>query len=573
MTTNGSRTPSAMQFFWLAHGLLLLTIYGSLIPLRYEPMPREQAIQRFRDIEWHDPRLTAARGDWVVNTLQYATVSFCYMGAFCLDRRWVFGLLNALLVLPAGCALAVAMEFLQIYFPPRTVALNDIVVECLGVCLGTVAWLLAGQRLTDWLRRFWQLKGLSGLAAQTLPLYLGLILVTSLMPFDVVLGRAELAEKFREGRVQLVPFGSLAPLDFHSVLNLLRPIPVFLPVGALLALVPRFAAWDGRTVLRVGLVGTGLVQLLRVVIYTRYSDVTNVLTGTAAILLGWWLVHALRDPLTAQRHGLVGVYAFSERLREGLTGWGPGRWVFLALAWSVLLMILSWQPFDFSTDPHRFLESDADQSDEHTAHFGLRRMTWAPFVDYYWGSRYQALDQFVWRTLSFAPVGVLLALAFGRRERLGACAAILVGMALAAVVEFGKYFVPERHPSTTSWLIQTFAAWLGYKLARHVVHALTSAAGFYQENQYVPPGGAASVKPAPAASFLGRFPRRAGQGQVSASSGFTFADPTQRGQGQSNPFAAWFDARPYWFQITLIVVGALVLAIGLVMLLRVLGLL
>jgi VanZ family protein len=103
-------------------------------------------------------------------------------------------------------------------------------------------------------------------------------------------------------------------------------------------------------------------------------------------------------------------------------------------------------------------------------------MSWAPFVDYYWGSRYQALDQFARRSLSFAPLGVLLALAFGSRERRGLVITVGAALLLGVIVEFGQYFIPERHPSVTDLLIQVFGAWLGYNLARHVIHVLTGPA-------------------------------------------------------------------------------------------------
>src|SRR4051812_17885850 len=140
MDSDQFRAPGASRYLWLAHVLLLLTVYGSLIPLRYQPMPLDQALERFREIRLADLKSADARGDWAVNMVQYATVSFCYLAALVVDRRWVFGLLASAVIIPVGCAVAVGLEFLQIYFPPRTVSMNDIVVESLGVVLGASAW-------------------------------------------------------------------------------------------------------------------------------------------------------------------------------------------------------------------------------------------------------------------------------------------------------------------------------------------------------------------------------------------------------------------------------------------------
>src|SRR5260370_43041 len=129
-------TPSRSQYFWLALALLLLTVYGSLIPLQFTPLPWEEARARFRQMSFYDPRLAEARGDWAVNMVQYAALSLCFLAALAADRRWVFGWLAAAAVVPAGCGVALATEFLQGYFPPRTVPANDLLVECLGTLLG-----------------------------------------------------------------------------------------------------------------------------------------------------------------------------------------------------------------------------------------------------------------------------------------------------------------------------------------------------------------------------------------------------------------------------------------------------
>jgi glycopeptide antibiotics resistance protein len=463
MDSQPPRTPNASGYLWLACGLLLLTVYGSLIPFRFEPMPLDEAVARFRDIRHYALNATEARGDWVVNMVQYAAVAFCFMGALAVDRR-PRGLLAAAVVVPAGCGVALAMEFLQVYFPPRTVSVNDILVESLGTALGAAAWLLAGQRCTEWWRRFWGGQGVPALAAQALPAYLAVLLVVYLMPFDLVLGRAELAEKFQRGRIQLVPFAHLASGGLEALGKSLVNVAAFVPVGVLLGLIPRWSRRRGTAVLAVGLALTASVEGLKLLVYTRYCDMTDVFMGTAAVLLGWWLARGLYEPWAAGRRG-AGAACVAVVRR-----WGPVPWALLALAWAVVLVLANWRPFDFTTDPARFLDADAELSDEDTAVVVLRRMSWAPFVDYYWGSRYQALDQILWRSLSFAPLGILLAQAL--RPRRGGVAAVLSAGALAAVIEAGQYFIPQRHPSVTDLLVETFGAWLGYRVARHAAGVL-----------------------------------------------------------------------------------------------------
>jgi glycopeptide antibiotics resistance protein len=295
------------------------------------------------------------------------------------------------------------------------------------------------------------------------------------MPFDVVFSRQELAEKYQQGRIVVHPFGELANGGLASCLKLLANMAVFFPLGAMLAATPRWSSRSWLAILGTGLVLTAAIELGQLLVYTRVCDVTDVLTGTLAILAGWWLVSALRVSHASSRPAIRTIRTAWGALHDRVRLLGAPTWISLALAWAVVVVIANWQPFDFTLDPARFALSDADLSDEATSVEGLRRMSWAPFVDYYWGSRYQALDLMLLRSISFAPLGIFLALAFGRRERQGEVVTLLTGLLLASLVEFGQYFIPERHPSVTDLLIEVLGAWLGYRLAQHTARALAGA--------------------------------------------------------------------------------------------------
>src|SRR5207248_1587603 len=100
--------------------------------------------------------------------------------------------------------------------------INDIVVETIGAIIGTVAWLVAGRRVSSWLRRLSSSSSITGFASRLLPGYLVALFIVQLMPFDFVLGRKELATKFTEGKVLLVPFHGPRNADAlaKSILNL-----------------------------------------------------------------------------------------------------------------------------------------------------------------------------------------------------------------------------------------------------------------------------------------------------------------------------------------------------------------
>ena len=64
---------------------------------------------------------------------------------------------------------------------------NDVVAETIGGVIGVSAWLLGGQRATDYLRKVWAGGPGMSLVARLGPVYLaGLVLVMG-MPFDLTI--------------------------------------------------------------------------------------------------------------------------------------------------------------------------------------------------------------------------------------------------------------------------------------------------------------------------------------------------------------------------------------------------
>ncbi|WP_169979063.1 VanZ family protein [Tautonia rosea] len=575
MAGRGSRPLGVSWYAVLAVGLLVLTVYGSIIPLRFQPMPYEEAIARYRAATQFDPTLLFARGDWVVNGFQYALLSFCLTAALSVDLRAIFRLVAVVVVIPIGFLLASWLEFLQVYFPPRTVSVNDLIVEGTGIVAGALAWLTFGQPLTNWLRRFWEMKGLAGLARQALPLYVAVVLVFSLIPFDFVVDTDELVAKARQGRIALTPFGHLLSGGTKAWVGLLIHLATFVPLGALAAWVSRswFLRWTW--VLTLGLVSTVVIEVLQLFVYTRYCDVTDILTGTAAVMIGWWVALSIRDRQAAIRLGGTGLHDAWEVLHTTILKGHRLSWTaaVLGVLWVGLLIAVSWQPFTFSTDPEQFRQSDADLSDENTRVFGLRRMNWAPFIDYYWNSRYGALDQILSRSLSFAPIGVVFALAFGRKARWGMATTLIVAVLVGGIIEVGQYFIPERHPGTTDLLIQVFGACLGFALARHIIKALGPDQEAVGEARYH--YGAVGARPSRVSSgspFRKFVPRREGAGPIAAGwQRLTHQAP----EGLSRvaiAFDRWFEPLSYPLKVIIISATAALLTVGLVVIAERLGL-
>jgi glycopeptide antibiotics resistance protein len=445
------------QYAWLAVGLAVLTVYGNLIPFDFRPLPLDEAAAAFRQMAVLSPAITEARGDWMVSVLLFAALSYTVTAAVSIDCPWDVGLGAAVLVVSGCLLLSVVIEFVQVFFPPRTVSVNDIVLESLGACAGVILWLAAGQRLTNWGRRLAGARTVPALARLLLPGYLVLLVGAELMPLDFILGAPELALKYHEGKIHLVPFYDLAsPLALLG--KVLSNMAIFFPVG-LLAALGSATTWGGREWRKTAWFGLALaaaVEVGKLLIYSRFCDATDLFTGTVAVLAGAWVGRLY----WRNRPVLAGV-AF---LRDGSKD-SVGRALAAAVAgWTVLLVLVNWWPFDFTADPTRFPQEPGDMEVS-----GLRHVYWLPLVDYYWGSKYQALDQFGHRLAGFMPFGALAALWLGRSARPHRRWAVgSLALLLPAAIETGKYFLPSHSPSVTNAIIGQCGVGLGFFLTRHL---------------------------------------------------------------------------------------------------------
>jgi VanZ family protein len=422
-------------------------VYGSLVPFHLQPIPFAEALERFRGVLGQPVRVSS-RSDWVANVLFFFPPGFLLMAAVCCDRPRLAAPAFPLVV--ATCiALSGAVEFAQLYFPPRVASINDITAESLGALSGAVLWVLRGQQLTNNARRIWTGFGSRGTVVLLLPAYVIFVLVVAALPLDFTLSPVEVYHKYHEGRVLLKPFawGDVGVIELVN--KCFWNVASLVPVGLLLGCLPG-PVWQNERnwprVLGLGLLIAGGIEFVQLFVASRYCDITDVVTGGPAVLAGWFLV--LRRHRQASRFGSLRISKAS-----------PARWGWLA-AWLAVLMFMEWQPFDFTFDLHRAANR-------------LRDVTLIPFLDYYHSDYLSKLDDFVHKLLLFAPLGALLAppapaWAWSRAGLAGWLAAT----AIAVVLETGQFFLPGRYASMTDVLVASAAAWVGLALTCRLRNAL-----------------------------------------------------------------------------------------------------
>jgi VanZ family protein len=419
------------HYFWSFIAFFAIAIYGSLVPFQFTPLPWREAAARFA----RTPFLSLAiesRSDFVANILLFIPLGFCAMGLMLVDRRGPgLKLAWAAVVAVSLCLLSVAIEFTQVFFPPRTVSQNDILAETIGGVIGVVLWLFVGQVATNWARRLWSAWDRENLVTVLLPKYFLFLVLIHLMPLDLTISPALIYRKFEAGRIVLVPFQSRNWPETGR--KALMQLVYYAPLGVLLGLLPqryRHCLGSWPRILVIGLLLAGIMEILQIFVYTRGADVTDALLGGASVFSGWALGR------------LLVTRGWQDRPPAWL------KWAALAI-WVVAALVAEWRPFNFTINNAELIER-------------LGQVGLVPFADYYAGTDYNSFDQFLHKALLFFPLGVILTL--GWRLRVSGT----VGLALlaAAMLEAGQLMLPKRHASVSDVLVLTFGAWIGAVVAR-----------------------------------------------------------------------------------------------------------
>lgn len=437
----------------LALAYALFVVYGSLVPLNFTPLPWAEAIERFRNLAQLQFTL-GTRADWGANLLLFVPLAALAAAAVGPYPQRHGGRRARLLVLgPACLALSVLIEFLQVYFPPRVVSLNDIVAQALGTTIGLSVWWAFAPAVERWLHELPLARGRSSLAQQVLAAYLVLLFAYSLLPLDLTISPVEIYHKWREGRVLLLPLAARSAGWAAAAYEYISDVAIWIPVAVLRQLArPRPAA---RAVLGVVALAA-LLELLQLFVFTRVVDVSDVLMAALGGWLGVRLAGRLGSSAEAPGHS-------NGRHAAAL------RWLALTFVWLIVLVVVFWFPFDFQVERSALLAR-------------LQALSRVPFETYQQGSELHAATQLLHKLGFFIPLGVALerlavALA-GRRPPAWLGATMLAFAAACALgIEAGQLLLPGKVADGTDALLEWLGAALGFGVASWWVKRWAPAAG------------------------------------------------------------------------------------------------
>jgi VanZ family protein len=420
---------------------LVFVVYGSLVPFEYRAYTFDEAVKQFSAIQYLDLGIES-RADWVANIVLYVPLSF-------LGCAWGVGIrstgalrhLTALSIFVFCLAVAVAVEFTQIFFAPRTVSLNDLLAETLGSAGGIALFVLGRWRIARLLDAFAEGGRASVYAAMIA--YLILYLLLSLFPYDFVVSTQELAWKLSSDNWGWLIAGSCNGW-LRCTARQASEIVAIAPLGVFIAL-----AAPGIGYRRIFLIGAMLSLILEPFQLLLASGVSQ---GLSVLWRGAGLVAGAAIGRILLRHGP-----------------SPLAWIikttipFAALPYILALLALGgW----FSTAWLPFADAMARLA-------GIRIM---PFYYHYFTTEQAALVSVLAQAAMYAPIGLagwaLRTRSLGEKTPSMLQVAFFAA-ALAFPIEFGKLFVPPKHPDFTNLLIAAASAAVTYALARWVGVVLT----------------------------------------------------------------------------------------------------
>ena len=411
----------------------LFVIYGSLVPLDFKYHAWQEALETFKNIRYLKLGI-GSRADWVTNILLYAPLAFLWLGTLCYAKSVVWRIVAALFVLLACTGLNIAIEFTQIFFPPRTVSLNDIIAEFIGTVLGIALWTAIGTRLVKLIRAIFQ----GGIAARhaVLVAYALSYATLSLFPFDFLISHGEWQAHLASNKAGWLFAQSCSG---RCVWNLIPEMIATAPLGILgiLALnrirrMPLLLAAIGGILL--GL----LIEGLQLTIASGISQGASIGSRAAGVMLGVWLAQST-----------LGVDWF--RLRRFVR-------VVLVIGSLPYLAMLAWLN-------HWFVDRWLGIAE------GLARLGnlhFLPFYYHYYSSESVAMVSLLFQAGLYLPIGAGVWLwRWGRqpeKPELSFVWPAITAAILACVIEAGKFFIPSQHPDPTNILIAATSAVTAHKL-------------------------------------------------------------------------------------------------------------
>jgi hypothetical protein len=406
----------------------LAIVYTSLVlgpeGHRYAPIGIAEAWRKFRAVGFI-ANGSDQRPDWIANMMMVIPLAYFVNGAFRLRGRAGRNMINAAIAAAICIVFVLTVKYAQLFFPPRTVTLNYIVAQSIGVVLGVFLFHFARRhihrRILDMYRRG------DGLIV-VLGGYSILLTAYFLMPFDLALSPDDLLNRLESLTIGIVPGAGHDPA-YRAVL-VLADMAAAVPVGMFLAVTGRDMTFRAQLARGIAVILPVAVLSLFILSITPY--LIFLFSRTAGVAIGVWFMEALKGKDLWKRH-----YRYAQYVPVAF----PAYLVVPALASGLLTD--RWLNID---EALRSLEPDQ----------------LLPLWSLYMATKAEAARSVVMTLVMFAPVGAMIWFRRGFRAR-GAGLSAFVAFLLSLAVEFARLIKPGLTPDFTTPFVAATAAALTFR--------------------------------------------------------------------------------------------------------------
>lgn len=431
-----SAIPIRRHAAWIFLAYLLFVVYGSLIPFEYRDHALNQALEEFANIAYLDLGV-GSRADWIANILLYIPLAF-------FGCVWLLGMrleqpIQYLVLIPVlliCLSVAVAVEFTQIFFAPRTVSINDLIAETLGTFGGILLWAVARWRMLLMWSAFRE-GGRRSLLAVIAAYILGYVAL-SLFPFDFVISLQELSWRLQSDTIGWLIAANCSDW-IRCLARLVGDAAAITPLGLFLLLAAPMVRLKRLFV--AGLLLGLLLEGIQILLASGTSQ------GLSALMRGVGLV--------------AGAAIGSGLYRTGAQPLARLIWratPLLIIPYLLLLALLAgWLADPWITVDH--------------ATARLAEVSLLPFYYHYFSSEPVAMASLLANAAMYAPIGA----AYWAKSAAGvtpgktrASGAAFWALLIALPIELGKLLAPPKHPDFTNLLIAAVTAAFIFAVVRWI---------------------------------------------------------------------------------------------------------
>ncbi|HKQ10775.1 MAG TPA: VanZ family protein, partial [Rhizomicrobium sp.] len=227
--TTGTSSSSSAVFAVL---YTLLVVYCAVVPFHFVPIDPAIAWQKLLTIAYVEHG-SDQRADWMGNLVMLIPLGYALTAALVPKRnpRAAIGSLAAFFL----CLIVVlAVKYLQLFFPGRTVTINYVLAQVSGAAIGVVLQ-ISLRPLLAWIGAGTAAGGRRAFIS-LLWLYVGGLLLFILLPFDFVLSHSDLVERVKalSGFFFALPGQHLGPV--RRLMLIVALLGETAPIGMLWAL-------------------------------------------------------------------------------------------------------------------------------------------------------------------------------------------------------------------------------------------------------------------------------------------------------------------------------------------------